>query len=652
VARGIEKFLQGILCASICAGQGTTSGPPEITNPDHGKMFEFARAPYQTRSVSGLDPNNSSRIQDLMRASNIYLSLGDAIALAIENSLDVQVARYNIPIAETETTRAKGGGTLRGVGAIASILAPGVGGPQSPLVNAAAGGSTPATSVPANVYDLSFLQSSAQSLSLDATLGTVPLASATGPPIPQYDPLITASVGFTQMSTPQSSSLQTGTSVSNGHSFMGSFQLTQGFSTGTTYTLQYNSTSQNTNTTASSLNPQTSGSVGLTITQPLLRGFGVEMNRRWITISKIDQRISQLVFRQQVLNVIYGVSRLYYDLVSLYEDLRVKQDTLTAARSLYNNTKARVDEGTLADVELTRAEAQVAGAEQDLVNSQGLVEQEEAILKRVLTRTIQRDSALAGAHIIPTDTLTVPQVEDLAAVKSTVPDALAGRPDVASAKLQIDESKVALKGSRNALLPELDVFGVAMNSGLSGQMNTNESTTGSGTSTAIPAEQSQVGGYGTFLNQLATRRYPTYEVGVQLNFPLRNRVAQADATRDELALRASEARVLMVQNQAELEIEDASIALRRARASYDAAARTLRLQLQSLDVEQARFEAGVTTAFMVILYQSYVAQARSTEVVARGNYFKARAALDRSLGSSIGKYNISMDDAFKGRLKK
>jgi outer membrane protein len=290
----------------------------------------------------------------------------------------------------------------------------------------------------------------------------------------------------------------------------------------------------------------------------------------------------------------------------------------------------------------------VAGAEQDLINSQGLVEQEEAILKRVMTRTIPRDSTLAAAHIICTDTLAVPPAEDLSTLKSTVPGALATRPDVASAKLQVDGSKVALKGSRNALLPELDLFGTAMNSGLSGQMNPDETMMSSVT---IPPDRSQTGGFGTFLNQLAARRYPTYEVGIQLNFPLRNRIAQADATRDELALRASEARVLIIQNQAELEAEDAMIALKRARSSYDAAARTLRLQQQSLDVEQARFDAGVSTAFMVILYQSYVAQARSTEVVARGNFFKALAALDRSLGSSIEKHNISMDDAFQGRLR-
>jgi outer membrane protein len=330
VVRAIEISGRFLWAIALCVAQDATTGPPRITNPDQGRHFEFARAPYQPRAVSALDLSNSNRIQDLIRAGNIYFSLNEAIALAIENGLDVQIARYQIPIAATDVQRAKGGGTLRGVGAVASIPAPGVGGPVSPLLNAAAGGSTPATTVPANVYDLSFLQSSTQSISLDAASGSVPLPSAAGPTIPQFDPLINGSIGFTHMRTPQSSTIETGINVSSGHSFTGNIQLTQGFSTRTQYSLQYNSTSQNTNTTNSSLNPQTSGSVGLTVTQPLLRGFGTAVNRRYITIARIDQKISQLVFRQQIINVIYGASRLYYDLASLSEDLKVKQDTLTA----------------------------------------------------------------------------------------------------------------------------------------------------------------------------------------------------------------------------------------------------------------------------------------------------------------------------------
>ena len=333
----------------------------------------------------------------------------------------------------------------------------------------------------------------------------------------------------------------------------------------------------------------------------------------------------------------------------------MKRQTLAAAKALYDNTKARVEEGTLADVELTRAEAQVAAATQDLINSEGLFEEQEMIVKRVITRQIVGDSELASAHVIPTEVLALPAADNLPPLQELFASALAQRVDLEQARIQITNSRVALKGTRNELLPELDLFAMVQNGGLAGQQNSQKSTTTSSTTTpgtglTVTPDASMTGGYGTFLSQLATHKYPTYEVGIQLNLPLRNRLAQADLTRDELSLRAYQTRLLVLQNQAQMEAEDAVIAVRRARASYDAAVRTRVLQAQSLEVERARFDAGVSTASNVVLYQSYLAQAQSTEVVARGNYFKAKAALDRALGSSLTVHHIEIDEAYKGTI--
>lgn len=632
----------------------TSDRPPSVQDQNQGRKFEWLRRPYQSKTVNAVDDNNTPRIQSLLRAGNLYLSLSDALALAIENNLDIQSARYSLPIANTDVLRAKGGGTLRGVGASTFEMPAGVGGPPSPLINAAATGATPSTSLPGNIYDLALLATTSTSLSLEpASLG-LPLPSAAGPTIPQYDPTIVGSLGWTRSSTPEQNTVTTGGSVLHQTNFMGSLTLQQGFSTGTQYSIGYNSTSGSSTSTTNTYNPATSGSLGLTVTQPLLRGFGIAVNRRWISIAKNDQKITQLIFKQQVINLIYGVCRLYYDLAGLYEDVRVKRQTLEAAKALYENTKARVEEGALADVELTRAEAQVAAAEQDLINSQGLFDEQEMIVKRVLTRRIGSESELATAHVIPTEVLALPAADDLPPLPQLFASALAQRVDLEQARLQIVNSRIALKGSRNALLPELDLFATVQNSGLAGQQNSQQSTTTAGSPTTpgtgltVSPDASQTGGYGTFLNQLATQRYPTYEVGIQLNLPLRNRVAQADLTRDEISLRAYQTRLLALQNQAEMEAEDAVISVRRARASYDAAVRTRILQEQSLDVEKARFDAGVSTASNVILYQSYLAQAQSTEVVARGNYFKARAALDRALGASLDVHHIAIDEAYKG----
>jgi outer membrane protein TolC len=644
----------GVLCASAQTG----SRAPVIENSNDHEKLRFFRSPYQAKKATPSDEQNSPRIYELLRANNIYLSLSDAIALAIENNLDVQAARYQLPIAGTDVLRSKGGGTLRGIPLQTTELPAGVGGPASPLLTTPATGTVQGISVSSNVYDLSLFSTTSVPISLDPSSLSSPLPSATGPTIPQYDPLISGTLGWTSQTTPQSNTVGTGTPVLQQKMLSGSLTLQQGFSTGTQYSLGWMNSSQSSNSTQSSLNPTNSGSLGLTVTQPLLRGFGITMNRRFIRIAKNDQKISQMVFRQEVINVIYGVSRLYFDLAGLYEDVHVKRDTLRTAQSLYSDTKAKVEEGTLADVELTRAEAEVAGAEQDVINSEGLYEEQEAVMKNVLTRR-SLDPAIQSAHFVPTDVLAVPPTEDIPAIADVIPK-LANRPDLQQASIELANSRIAIEGARNALLPQLNLVGTIQNSGLSGQPNSLENmsgSTGSGPTmtTSGPSaapDPSMIGGAGNTTEQILTHKYPTYEIGLNLTFPIRNRVAQADMERDLLSLRSYQVRFQQLQNQAQLEAEDAVIALRRSRAAYDAAFRTRVLQAQSLDVERAKYDVGVSTASLVIQYQSYLAQAQSTELVAKGNYFKARAALERALGTSLEAQNITFEEAYNGRVSR
>jgi outer membrane protein TolC len=274
------------------------------------------------------------------------------------------------------------------------------------------------------------------------------------------------------------------------------------------------------------------GSQGLTITQPLSRGFGPAVNRRWIRIAKNDEKISDQVFRQDMLNLVYGVSLLYYDLTSLDEHLRVKRETLASAQELLKNTQAGVEEGTLAKVELTRAQAQTAGAEQDVINAEGLVEQEEALVKNVLTRKGSREPAIQSARLILTDALTVPEKDETPVLTDLINKADQLRPDLAAVNLELGNFDIALEGTKNELLPELNLVGTVQSAGLAGQPNMSAQTSG------MPARTTFSGGYGTALDQILSERYPSYEVGIQLNLPIRNRVASADLTRDLLQRRA------------------------------------------------------------------------------------------------------------------
>lgn len=623
-----------------------------LSLPAFGQSFphnvlDAIRGPYAAKPEPPVNFNNSQRVSDLIRAGNLYLTLADAIALTIENNLDVEISRFTIPEAATDVLRAKGGGTLRGVDLTASFLAQGVGGPASPLLNGAASTATPSTAVPATVTELSALSSSQSSLAV-----IIDPYSA-GPPVPMFDPALVGGVTWQHQLLPENTAAVSGGNTLISNTITSSLTLQQGFSTGIQYSLGFNSTTENENSKLSTYNPSTSGGLNLTVTQPLLRGFGPAVNRRFIRIAKNNERIGSAVFRQQLINAIFSVSQLYYDLVSLNEDLRVKQDTLRAARSLYDNTKTGVDEGTLAPLELTRAEAEVAGAEQDLVNSQGLLAEEEVIVKNVLTHSRAAEGDMRSVHIIPTEPLEVPQQEPALLADQLLAEAYANRPDLTVAGVQIDNSQIYLKASRNELLPELDLVLLGQSNGLAGQANSAAmiSSAGQGTS-GVSVEQSQVGGYGNFLGQVSSLKFPTYGVGLQLNLPIRNRIAQADVQRDELQFRQAQARLQQFRKQAELEVDDAIIGLQRARAAYDAAVKTRKLQAQALDTELVRYENGVDTAFFVIQYQSYLAQARSTEVVAKGNYFKARAALDRAIGASLATNNISFDEGVHGRISR
>jgi outer membrane protein TolC len=297
-----------------------------------------------------------------------------------------------------------------------------------------------------------------------------------------------------------------------------------------------------------------------------------------------------------------------------------------------------VEIGTLARVELTRANAQVASARLDVINAHGLREEEEAILKNVLTR--HDDPEIRNAPIIPTDTLSIPGQEDVRPIEELITEALHARPDLGQAQLQVENNRIGLAGSRNATLPELDVVGTMQNNGLAGSLNPSVTN-------AYPGYN---GGYGSALEQVLARNYPTYGVGVQVTLPIHNRVAESDLARDELQVKQSQVRLAQLENQARLEVEDALIAMRRARSSYQAAVEARQLQQESLADEQYKFAVGSSTAFFVIQYQSLLAQAKSTEVAAQSSYVKARAALQRATGTILDQNHISFDAAIKGKM--
>jgi len=616
-------------------GEAVSDRTPQI-RPPGGTFFNRLVGPYKAREVSPVSLQNSQRILDLMRAGQLYLSLDDAIALAIENNLDIELERFLPKMADTDLQRARGGGLLRGLSLLVNEPPPGIGGPNGPLLTNLTSGSTPSPIVNTNFSDLALISQQQNNLSVT---GVTPMSN--GPAIPQFDPTLSALVNGQHLTIPESSTLLTGSNWLAQNSVNASAGVNVGFSPGTQLSVTFDNSRYSTDATRYTYNPFVNSSLGFTITQPLLQGFRASLNKRYIRIARNSQKVADLVFRQQVMDTVSGIARLYTDLVSLNEDVKVKQEALRLAERLYQDNKNQVDQGTQAPIELTRANAAVAVSRQALITAEGLVRQQELIVKTALTRGGLANPQLLAAHIVPTDTLAVPEQETVQALPDLVDEAIRNRPDLAGAGLQVENSEISLKGSLNALKPQLDLVGTAQNSGMAGDLNP---LAGAPTGGVNP------GGYGTALGQLFRRNYPSYGVGLQLTLPLRNRVAQADAVRDELQVRQAQVRRQQLQDQVRLEVADAEESLRQARAAYEAAVEARRLQEQSVNVEQQTFQVGLSTNLTVIQYQNYLAQARSTEVASQGAYIKAKIALQRATGAILVENHIAIDEAYRGSV--
>ncbi len=614
--------------------------PKEDANIVARKSLLDFIAPYRRPTAPDLRLGPADRARSLVRNGSIYLSLYDAIALAIENNLDVEVARYELSIAATELLRASGGGNLRGIDYLVAESPTGVGGPGSPLLNSAASTVTPTTPTVTDLTSLNLLTETQTNLSVQGVGGF-----AAGPTVPTLQPTL---VGQSTYFNRANSSLLTGLGGSNTafgnppgtlHFVTANYALVQGFGYGTQVEADINNAAQALYGTESRLDPFSSPNASLTVTQPLLRGFGRDINLRYIKIAGINQKISRLIFYQQLISTVYGVARLYYDLVSLNENVAVKRETLTAARKLYDDDKAQVDQGTLAPLELTRAQSLVTSSELDLIQAEGLVHQQEVILKSQLTHSGTADPILASLPIVPTDPITIPATDESRSVDALVSEALSTRPDLAQASLQVQSGEVAVKASMNAARPEVDLIGNFQTRGSTEVPFAVLGTPGTGLITA-PQDLGVAG--------LRTSRI--YQAGIQLNLPLKNHVAQADAARDLLQLRQAEARTQLLANQVREQVENSIIALQTARSALNAAIQSRQYQEQLVGAERDKLSVGASTNFLVIQQESYLAQARSTEVAARSVWIKARVALDRAIGDLLEKNGITYDESVLGEL--
>jgi outer membrane protein len=589
-------------------------------DPAQGPLLRFTR-PFRARPVPAVNLANTGRLDSLLHAGNLYLSAQDAVALAVENNLDIEAQRYGPLLALEVLRRARAGGALRSVG-----------------VGVAAGPSS-VSLTGVTVTNIGAVGTAGQGVSSGGGIVT-----QLGPPIASFDPTLTLIGSVAHSTSPQSNTILTGTTalIQQNRTFQAVYNQNWDFGLGAQFTF-YNQYT-NVNSALFSIDPYTTGYLDLQITQNLLYGFGSAVNGRNIRVQKNNIKVSNLQFRSQVATTVSSVLNLYWDLVEFWEDSRARQRELAAAEQLLDNNRKQVQAGTLASIEVTRAEAQVYVSQQDLLISQTNLLQQETVLKNAISRNGIANSGLVDAHVIPLDTITIPAKDETPPLNQLVEEALANRSEVAQSRLNIDSNKLNLVGIKNALKPTLQAFAELTNNGLTGPITAlGEQTPGVGY---------LAGGYDNLLAQMFRRNYPNYSAGLALNIPLRNRAAQSDYVTSELELRQNELGLQQNMNQVRVDVQNAVIGLQQARARYAAAVKASALQQQTLDADQKRLALGASTAYQVVLDQQNVASAESAEVQALANYSHARIGLDQAMGRTLEANNITFDEALSGTISR
>ncbi len=598
--------------------------------------------PYSARHVAEPSLANTARIDQLMHDGKLYLSLNDAIALALENNLDIAIARYNLNIADTDVLRAKAGAATLGVntGIVQNTPGGGVGGLGAQVGSGTGGTSLGAGGAGAGAGGL-----------VGSTLGF-------GPVITSFDPILTGTLQedhFSQQATSIFQGVLPGTSLAQNTGTV-DFAYTQGFNWGTNLSVGFNNTRSTTNSFFNASNPALNSGFKATVTQHLLQGFGFAPNTRFIRIAKNNRELSDVAFRLQIITTVDQIENMYWDLVYAYENLRVKEESLTFSQKTLSDTKKQVEIGSLAPIESVRAQSTVSADQQALTVAKTNLQLQQLLMKNALSRTLH-DPTLAGAEVIPTSTMEVPEGEQVQPTEDLVNEALHHRAELVEGRIQLNSQELSNKAVRSSLLPTLDLFAYYGGTGVGGQQNAANlctdprnpgfgcAGTGAGQNPIFPTTS-----FGSTLNQLVNSTAPDKGVGLQLNIPLRNRAAQAVQIRSELEYRQSQMALQQTENRISIEVRNAQFAVEQNQASVASAKAAVDYAQQSLDAEQKKYQFGTSTTTAVLQTRSALATSESTLMSAMAAYEKSRVELDRAVGTLLDHNGISIDDAARGQV--
>src|SRR5467141_114798 len=584
------------------------------------KAFPSLLAPYNPIKIEEPGLTNSPRIDQLIQDGKLVLSLQEAVELALENSMDIVVARYNPWFADTSILKTKAGGF--GFGTPGGVF----------------GSST------ANI------------------------------PFLNYDPLITSTFSIDDHNIPVNNPLTSGTGTGLLtltrlvlHTSTFNTQYSQGFHTGTTFFSFWDNTRSSSTSAANLFNPSVQSSIFVGFQQQLLNGFGRSVNTRNIRIANNNRTIADWAFAQQAITTVTNAITAYWELVFSRENVKVQQQAVTVANKLYNDNKKQLEIGTMAPLDVTRAESELATNRQNLIVAQTLQLQDQQVLKNAISKNPLGPN-FVNVEVITTDSPSRPEAIEAPTFEEAVKEAFAKRPELQEEALNLLNGEIDLKATRNALLPTATLTAQYSSVGLAGNQRSFTSATVAGAPVVdangnpipgffLPGTQVTPGptsqaGFGDALSSAFHNNFPDYQVSLNVQIPLRNRSAQADNQRAILFQRQLEAQLQQLKNAALLDVRNTYIALTQDRAQVEAASKARELQQQTFDAEQKKYQLGASTVYQVILTQRDLINAQGTELRALANLVEAKANYERAVGRTLEVNQVTIADAKSGEAER
>ncbi|MDE3105259.1 MAG: TolC family protein [Acidobacteriota bacterium] len=591
-------------------------------------------APYRPVSFPTTQTGNSPRLAGLLKDGKIYLSLSDAVTLALENNYDIAIARINLDIADTDILRAKSGSTLRGVstGLVTNTL----GGSGTTVTSGGGPGGT-----------------SGGTGGTGAGASGLVLSTNGGGPLPEtLDPILTGTLQYDANTAQQSTTFLTGTNSLIQNTATYNFGYQQGFLTGTQFNVTFDNTRTTTNNQNTNYSPVLQSSFQARATQHLLQGFGLGLNARFILQAKNDRRITDSAFREQLLYTINQVENIYWGLVSAYEDEQSKERALAQSTQLSSDNRKQLEIGTLAPLDVVNSDASVASDKQALIASQSNLEYQQLIMKQAIARDLN-DPQLQNAPVIPTDRVGLDRLpEEDQPVEDLVKQAYANNPQIEQAVLNMKNNEITIKAERNGMLPTVDAFAYYGGSGLGGGQNPNLNCGGFAKPfVACPAGTVTPISYGSTLQADFNNTSPDKGVGLSITIPLRNRMAQADQARSVMEYRQSQMRLQQLYTQIRIQVVNAQYALTNDRAQVQSAQAARDYAAQSYDAEQKKYKLGASTTANVLQQERNLATAENNLIAASAAYAKDRAGLLQLLSLTLDKYGVSIQEAATGNIR-